>query len=77
MLHARYATPDRSRTFEEVASKVATAESPTSTGEVVQAWVSPDLARELKLLAEQERRSVSAVMRLAVEDQLRKDGRHP
>jgi predicted transcriptional regulator len=57
---------------------VATAESPTtSTGEVVQAWVSPDLARELKQLAEQERRSVSAVIRLALEDQLRKEGRRP
>ena len=52
---------------------MATAESPTSTGEVVQAWVSPDLARELKQLAEQERRSVSAVIRLAIEDQPRKE----
>ena len=53
---------------------MATAESPTPTGEVVQAWVSPDLARELKQLAEHERRSVSAVIRLAIKDQLRKDG---
>jgi predicted transcriptional regulator len=56
---------------------VATADSPTSTGEVLQAWVSPELARELKQLAEQERRSVSAVIRLALEDQLRRDGRRP
>ncbi len=56
---------------------MATAESPTSTGEVVQAWVSPDLARELKQLAEQERQSVSAVIRLAIEHQLHRDGKRP
>ena len=44
---------------------------------MVQAWVSPDLARDLKQLAEQERRSVSAVIRLAIEDQLRKEGATP
>jgi predicted transcriptional regulator len=42
-----------------------------STGIVVQSWVPPSLAAELKRLAESERRSVSATIRLAVEDRLR------
>jgi predicted transcriptional regulator len=43
----------------------------SNTGTVVQAWVSPDLARRLKAQAEAERRSVSQTIRLAVEDRLR------
>ncbi len=40
------------------------------TGIIVQAWVPPSLADEIKTRAEVERRSVSAVIRLALEDQL-------
>jgi predicted transcriptional regulator len=39
-----------------------------NTGKVVQAWVSPQLEAALKQTAERERRSVSAVVRNAVED---------
>jgi CopG-like RHH_1 or ribbon-helix-helix domain, RHH_5 len=45
------------------------------TGQRVQAWVPPDLARQLKAHADSERRSVSQVVRLAIEDQLRAKGR--
>ena len=41
------------------------------TGVIVQSWVSPQLANELKRHAERERRSISAVIRIAVEDRLR------
>jgi hypothetical protein len=44
------------------------------TGIVLQSWVSPALAERLKAQAELERRSVSATIRLALEDRLR-DGR--
>jgi hypothetical protein len=37
-----------------------------STGVIVQSWVSPQLAAELKRYAEAERRSVSAAIRLAL-----------
>jgi hypothetical protein len=47
------------------------------TGVNVQSWLPPDLAEQLKAQAELERRSVSAVIRLALEDQLRRDGRRP
>jgi hypothetical protein len=40
------------------------------SGKVIQAWVSPDLARQLKAQADAERRSVSATVRLAIEDRL-------
>ena len=49
------------------------AESPT--GEVIQSWVSPEFARELTQLAEQERRSVSAVIRIRLEEQCRAEER--
>ena len=39
-----------------------------STGTIVQAWVPVELADELKQHAERERRSVSSVVRNAVED---------
>ena len=43
------------------------------TGVVLQSWVSPALAAELKRHAEAERRSVSSTIRLALEDRLRPD----
>jgi hypothetical protein len=45
------------------------------TGVVLQSWVSPALAEALKAQAELERPSVSATIRLAVEDRLRREGR--
>ena len=42
-----------------------------STGVVIQSWVTPQLAAELKRYAEAERRSVSAAIRIALEDRLR------
>ena len=39
-----------------------------STGTIVQAWVPVELAAELKAHADRERRSVSSVVRNAVED---------
>jgi hypothetical protein len=44
-----------------------------STGVIVQSWVSPRLAAELKRRAEAERRSVSSTIRIALEDRLRLD----
>jgi predicted transcriptional regulator len=41
------------------------------TGIRVETWLSPRLARELKQLADRDRRSISAVVRNAVEDRLR------
>lgn len=41
-------------------------------GTVLQSWVSVELAEQLKAYAEQERRSVSATIRIAIEDQLRR-----
>jgi hypothetical protein len=55
---------------------VATSATESPTGEVIQSWASPELARELKQLAEQERRSVSAVIRIRLEEQSRKNERH-
>ena len=37
------------------------------TGQVVQSWVSPTLAREIKQLADDDHRSVSALIRIALE----------
>jgi hypothetical protein len=48
-----------------------------SSGTRVQTWLPVSLAEQLKAQADLERRSVSAVIRLAVEDQLRKDGQRP
>jgi hypothetical protein len=48
-----------------------TTEAPT--GEVVQSWVPPELARQLKRQAQRERRSVSSAIRIAIEDQRRRD----
>ena len=48
--------------------------TPTSTsdsGVIVQSWVPPQLAEQLKAEADLERRSVSAVIRIALEDKLR------
>jgi hypothetical protein len=45
---------------------MGTATKPTGTR--MQTWVPLDLAAELKQHAERERRSVSAVIRLAIED---------
>jgi hypothetical protein len=48
-------------------------ESPA--GQVVRSWVPHELADQLKSTARTERRSLSAVIRLALEDQLReRDG---
>jgi Ribbon-helix-helix protein, copG family len=41
------------------------------TGKVVQTWIGPALAEQLKQQAEQKRRSVSALVRIAIEDRLR------
>lgn len=53
------------------------ATSTQSPGVIVQSWVPPELAEQLKAEADLQRRSVSAVIRIAVEDQLRKEGRRP
>jgi Ribbon-helix-helix protein, copG family len=47
---------------------MATATKPTGTR--IQTWVPLDLAAELKQHAERERRSIGAVIRLAIEDTL-------
>ena len=44
---------------------------------IVQSVLPPALAERLKAQAELERRSISAVVRNAVEDQLRRDGKRP
>jgi hypothetical protein len=49
---------------------VATQTEQTPGGRVVQSWMPVALAAELKQRAEAERRSVSALVRLCVEDQL-------
>jgi hypothetical protein len=51
---------------------VATAET-QSVGVVIQSWVPVALAEELKRHAASERRSVSSVIRIAVEDAVRRD----
>jgi hypothetical protein len=51
-----------------------TATRTTDPGMVVQAWVPSALARQIKARAEHERRSVSAVIRNAVEDRLTDGG---
>jgi predicted transcriptional regulator len=43
------------------------------TGKRLETWLSPSLARGLKDLADRDRRSVSAVIRNAVEDKVRAD----
>lgn len=52
---------------------MATTETKSSTGTIVQSWVSPALARELKELADRDRRSVSALIRNALEDRVRQE----
>jgi Ribbon-helix-helix protein, copG family len=52
-------------------SGVATTDT-KEPGTVVQAWVPPALAAQIKARADDERRSVSAVIRLALEDALRR-----
>jgi hypothetical protein len=47
----------------------------SEAGTVVQAWVPPSLAAELRARALDERRSVSAMIRIAIEDALRRDER--
>jgi hypothetical protein len=49
---------------------MAEAKQQDSSGTVVQSWMPADLARDLKKQADAERRSVSAVVRIAVEDKL-------
>ena len=48
-----------------------------SSGTRVQTWLPLSLAEQVRAQADLERRSVSALIRLAVEDQLRKEGRRP
>jgi hypothetical protein len=48
-----------------------------ATGKRIETWLSPLLARELKKLADRDRRSMSAVIRNAVEDKLRDEERGP
>jgi hypothetical protein len=43
-----------------------------TSGTIIQSWVPAALAVELKRRAAAERRSVSSVIRIAVEDQLRR-----
>ena len=40
------------------------------TGRRVQTWLSPRLAREVKELADRDRRSVSSLIRVTLEDRL-------
>jgi Ribbon-helix-helix protein, copG family len=40
------------------------------TGVNVQSWLPPDLAQQVRAKAEAEKRSISQVVRLALEDQL-------
>jgi hypothetical protein len=56
---------------------VATATKNTGTGERLQSWVPTELAEELKRHAEGERRSISAVIRLAIEERLAEPRRRP
>jgi Ribbon-helix-helix protein, copG family len=49
------------------------AASTQSPGVIVQSWVPPQLAEQLKAEADLERRSVSALIRIALEDKLRGD----
>jgi Ribbon-helix-helix protein, copG family len=46
-----------------------------NTGTVVQAWVRPEFAREIKELAEQDNRSVSNLIKLALRERLQADAR--
>jgi hypothetical protein len=46
----------------------------TTSGTRVQTWLSRELAIDLKRRADLERRSVSALVRHAIEDRLRQDG---
>jgi hypothetical protein len=50
---------------------VATTETKTSPGVVVQSWLPTPLAHELRKHAEAERRSLSSTIRIAIEDKLR------
>ena len=49
------------------------AASTQSPGVIVQSWIPPELAEQLKAQSKAERRSVSAVVRIAIEDQLSRD----
>ena len=42
-------------------------------GTVIESWVPPALAAQVKARAEDERRSISALIRLALEDTLRRE----
>ena len=53
---------------------MASADQQHRMGTVVQSWVPRELAAELKRRAEAERRSVSSVIRIAVEERLREKG---
>jgi Ribbon-helix-helix protein, copG family len=48
-------------------------ESSKPSAAVAHTWLPADLAEQLKAQAELERRSVSSVIRIAVEDKLRSD----
>ena len=50
------------------------ADTETSTGTIVQSWVSPQFARELKELADADGRSVSNLIRVILEENLARDG---
>ena len=41
-------------------------------GRVIQSWVSPELAKQIRAAAQDERRSVSSMIRIAVEDSLQR-----
>ena len=49
---------------------MATSAAQAATGKVIQSWVPPALAEQVKQHADRERRSVSALVRIALEDQL-------
>jgi hypothetical protein len=49
---------------------VTTTATRSPAGRVIQTWLSPALAEQVKQQAERERRSVSALVRIAVEDRL-------
>ena len=50
-----------------------TTESSGPTGTIVQSWVPIPVAEQLKAQADLERRSVSSLIKLAIEDRLRGD----
>lgn len=49
---------------------MSTSPARSPAGQVIQTWLSPALAEQLKAQADLEHRTVSATVRLAIEDRL-------